>query len=65
MMHGSGQGGYSDDEIEQILGKGAPEAGRAVKEIRETIRQNPLLMTGLVLAFGILVGISLCRARKS
>ena len=59
------QGNYSDDEIEQILGMGAPEAKFALNEIREAIREKPLLVTGLVLAFGILVGISLSRAHKA
>jgi len=43
---------------------GAPEARFAVKEMREAIRENPLLVTGLVFAFGILIGISLGRGRK-
>lgn len=64
MAHESGQSDYSDDEIEQILGMGAPEARFAVKEMREAIRENPLLVTGLVFAFGILIGISLGRGRK-
>jgi len=59
-----GQGHYSDDEIEQILGMGAPEANFALNEIREVIREKPLLVTGLVFAFGILVGISLSRSHK-
>jgi hypothetical protein len=64
MAHESGQSDYSDDEIEQILGMGAPEARFAVKEMREAIREKPLLVTGLVFAFGILIGISLGRGRK-
>ena len=59
-----GRGNYSDDEIEQILGIGASETGFVLKGIRETIKESPLLTTGLVLAFGILVGVSLGRASK-
>lgn len=65
MTHGSEQRSYSDDEIEQILGMGVPEAKLALKEMREIVREDPLLITGLVFAFGILLGISLCRARRS
>ncbi|WP_455284440.1 hypothetical protein [[Eubacterium] cellulosolvens] len=59
-----GQGVYSDDEIEQIIGIGALETKFVLKEIRETIRGSPLLATGLVFAFGILVGVSLGQVRK-
>jgi len=59
-----GQGDYSDDEIEQILGMGPPEVNIALNEIREAIREKPLLVTALVFAFGILVGISFNRSRK-
>jgi len=59
-----GKGDYSDDEIEQILGMGAPEASFALNEMREAIRENPLLVAALVFAFGILVGISLSRTHK-
>jgi hypothetical protein len=55
---------YSEDEIEQILGKTAPETKLALKEIEDTIRENPLLVTALVFAFGILVGSGLSRGRK-
>lgn len=64
VVHESGQSDYSEDEIEQILGMGAPEARFALEKIRETIRENPFVVTGLVLAFGILIGISLGCGRK-
>jgi len=50
---------YSDDEIEQILGMGGPEAKFMLKEMRDTIRENPLLVAALIFAMGILVGASL------
>lgn len=55
---------YSDDEIEQILGMGVPDTKMTLKEIRQTIRDNPLLMAALIFSIGILVGASLGRARK-
>jgi hypothetical protein len=55
---------YSDDEIEQILGMGGPETKLRLKEMREVIRENPLLVATLVFAFGILVGVSLSRGRR-
>ena len=65
MAHGSGKGDYSDEDIEQIIGMGEPEAERTLREIRDTISENPLLVTGLVFALGILIGVSLGCARKN
>jgi len=64
MMGGSGQGGYADDEIEEILGMGAPEVNALLKQAREIVRENPLLVTGLAFAFGLLLGASLGRPRE-
>ncbi len=55
---------YSDDEIEQILGMGGPEAKLTLKEVRDTIRENPLLVAALIFAMGILVGASLSRGHR-
>lgn len=55
---------YSDDEIEQILGMGGPEAKLTLKEVRATIRENPLLVAALIFAMGILVGASLSRGHR-
>jgi hypothetical protein len=55
---------YSDDEIEQILGMGGPETKLRLKEMREVIRENPLLVATLVFTFGVLVGVSLSRGRR-
>ena len=55
---------YSDDEIEQILGMGVPDTKATLKEIRQIIRDNPLLTAALIFSIGILVGASLSRARK-
>ncbi len=55
---------YSDDELEEILGMGIPDTGFAFKEIRQMMRENPLLFAGLIFAFGVLVGAGLGRAHK-
>jgi hypothetical protein len=55
---------YSDDEIEEILGTGGPEAKLALKQIRDTIRENPLLVAALIFAMGILVGASVRRGHR-
>ena len=60
----SGEGNYSEDEIEQILGMEAPEVKFALKEIRKTIKEDPLLVAGLVFAFGMLLGVSLARGHR-
>jgi hypothetical protein len=55
---------YSDDEIEQILGMGSPEAKLMLKQMRDTIRENPMLVAALIFAMGILVGASLSRGHR-
>jgi len=59
-----GQGDYSDDEIEEILGLSAPETKLVLKEIQETIVDSPLLAVGLAFTLGILVGLGLSHARR-
>ena len=56
--------GFTDEELEEIMDKHGPEDEFNVQEIRAFIRENPLLVTGLVFAFGLLLGLSLCPARK-
>ena len=55
---------YSDDEIEEILGRGGPEAKLVLKQMRDTIRENPLLVAALIFAMGILVGASVRRGHR-
>lgn len=55
---------YSEDEIEQVLGMGAAETSLILSEVRETIRENPLLVAGLALALGVLIGVGLTQGRK-
>ena len=54
---------FSDEELEEIMDMHAPQGQITVQEIRETIRENPLLVTGLVFAFGLLVGVSFSSGR--
>jgi len=55
---------YSDEELEEIMDMHAVKDMISVKELREAIRENPLLMAGLVFAFGILAGIALSPRRR-
>jgi hypothetical protein len=48
---------YSDEEVEDILDMKAPKD--LLREFRKAAQDNPLLVTGLAFAFGLLVGISL------
>ena len=56
--------GYSDDEIEEILGLSAPETKLVLKEIQETIVDSPLLALGLAFTVGVLVGLGLGQTRR-
>ena len=55
---------FSDEELEEIMDMRGPEDELNLSEIRALIRENPLLVTGLVFAFGLLIGLSLCPGRK-
>lgn len=57
---------YSDEELEEIMDMHAPNEVLSTRELREAIRENPLLMSGLIFAFGLLVGVALSpRHRRS
>jgi hypothetical protein len=43
---------------------GGAETKVVLKEIRETMRENPLLVAALVFALGILVGASISHGHK-
>jgi hypothetical protein len=53
---------FSDEELEQIIDMKAPK--ELLKEFEAMVKERPLLVTGLVFAFGILVGISLSPRRR-
>lgn len=55
---------FTDEELEEIMDRHGTEDELNVQEIRALIRENPLLVTGLVFAFGLLLGLSLFPARK-
>lgn len=56
---------FSDEELEEIIDMHATRDILSASELRATIRENPLLVAGLVFAFGLLVGASLCSRRRS
>jgi len=53
---------FSDEELEEIIDMKAPT--HLVKEFEAIVKERPLLVTGLVFAFGILVGVSLSPRRR-
>jgi len=53
---------FSDEELEEIIDMKPPT--HLVKEFEAIVKERPLLVTGLVFAFGILVGISLSPRRR-
>lgn len=52
----------SDEEVEEILDMQAPKD--IVRELRAAIKEEPLLMAGLIFTLGILVGVSLSPRRR-
>lgn len=55
---------FSDEELEKIMDMHAPKGQISVAELRQMIRENPLLVAGLVFTFGLLLGVSLRSGRK-
>jgi len=53
---------FSDEELEQIIDMKAPK--ELLKEFEALVKEKPLLVTGLVFAFGILVGVGLSSGRR-
>ncbi|MGP8069714.1 MAG: hypothetical protein ACLP5V_07460 [Candidatus Bathyarchaeia archaeon] len=53
---------FSDEELEEIIDMKAPT--QFVKEFEAMVKERPLLVTGLVFAFGILIGASLSSGRR-
>jgi hypothetical protein len=55
---------FPDEEIEEILYRNNSKDQITVAEVREVIRENPLLIAGLVFTFGLLLGASLGSGRR-
>lgn len=53
---------FTDEELEEIIDMKAPK--ELIKEFESLVRERPLLVTGLVFAFGILVGAGLSSGRR-
>jgi ElaB/YqjD/DUF883 family membrane-anchored ribosome-binding protein len=53
---------FTDEELEEIIDMKAPK--QLIKEFESLVRERPLLVTGLVFAFGILLGASLSSRRR-
>ena len=54
---------YSDEELEEIIDMKAPK--ELVREFESLVKEKPMLVTGLVFAFGVLVGVGLSGRRRS
>lgn len=54
---------YSDEELEEIIDMHASNDVFSARQLRETIRENPLVMSGLIFTFGLLVGVALSSRR--
>ena len=54
--------GFSDEELEEIIDMKAPK--ELVKQFEALTRESPLLVAGLVFAFGLLVGVGLSSGRR-
>jgi ElaB/YqjD/DUF883 family membrane-anchored ribosome-binding protein len=55
---------FSDEDVEKIMDMHAPKGQVSMAELRQMIRENPLLVTGLAFTFGLLLGVSLRSRRK-
>ena len=55
---------FPDEEIEEIMFTHGSKDQISAAEVREMIRENPLLVAGLVFTFGLLLGVSLSSGRK-
>jgi hypothetical protein len=59
-----GKQSFSDEELEEIMDMHAPKGQLGAAELRQAIRENPLLVAGLVFTFGLLLGVSIRSGRK-
>jgi len=54
---------YSDEELERILDM-QPSDQISVRQLRATIQENPLLVTGLAFTLGLLLGLTFHSRRR-
>lgn len=54
---------FSDEDLEEIIDMQAPKA--LLKEFEAMLKERPLLVSGLIFAFGLLLGASLSGRRRS
>ena len=54
---------FSDDDVEEIIDMKAPKA--LISEFETMLKDRPLLTAGLIFAFGLLLGASLSKRRRS
>ena len=54
---------FSDEDLEEIIDMQAPQA--LMKEFEAMVKERPLLVSGLIFAFGLLLGASLSGRRRS
>lgn len=55
---------FSDEELEEIMDRHAPMGQISIAEFRQMIRENPLLVAGLLFTLGLLLGVSFRSGRK-
>ena len=55
---------FSDEDLEEIMYRRAPKGQVGVAELRQMIRDNPLLVGGLLFTIGLLLGVSYRSSHK-
>jgi hypothetical protein len=55
---------FSDEDLEEIMYKHPPKGQIGVAELRQMIRDNPLLVGGLLFTIGLLLGVSYRSSHK-
>jgi len=55
---------FSDEEVEEIMDRHGDMGQVGIAEFRQMIRENPLLVAGLIFTLGLLLGVSCRSGRK-
>ncbi len=53
---------FSDEDLEELMDMKAPK--EVAKELETIVKANPLLVTGLAFAIGLLIGVSFSSGRR-